>query len=127
MEPFSPLHAKRKINRLMSFFGSQLSKRWFTEELFSGLLRLRGMECNSPSSYAEAFFCRKARAGVRRRPADRRAVTPQVILGGRLGGQGLALLNHRAIGTRPLLGCCNVGGRHPGYEVRSPLGRGDLQ
>jgi LmbE family N-acetylglucosaminyl deacetylase len=54
-----PLH-QRKIDHLMSHFGSQLSKRWFKEELFLSLLRLRGMECNSPSSYAEAFFCRKA-------------------------------------------------------------------
>ena len=44
----------------MRYFGSQNSKRWFKEELFSSVLRLRGMECNSPSSYAEAFFCRKA-------------------------------------------------------------------
>jgi LmbE family N-acetylglucosaminyl deacetylase len=51
---------RRKIDHLMSYFGSQLSKRWFKEELFSSLLRLRGMECNSPSLYAEAFFCRKA-------------------------------------------------------------------
>ena len=51
---------RRKIDHLMSHFGSQGSKRWFKEELFSSLLRLRGMECNSPSSYAEAFFCRKA-------------------------------------------------------------------
>jgi len=51
---------QRKIDHLMSHFGSQRSKRWFREELFSSLLRLRGMECNSPSSYAEAFFCRKA-------------------------------------------------------------------
>jgi LmbE family N-acetylglucosaminyl deacetylase len=52
--------SRRKIDHLMSHFGSQHSKRWFQEELFSSLLRLRGMECNSPSSYAEAFFCRKA-------------------------------------------------------------------
>jgi LmbE family N-acetylglucosaminyl deacetylase len=51
---------RRKIDHLMSHFSSQLSKRWFKEELFLSLLRLRGMECNSPSSYAEAFFCRKA-------------------------------------------------------------------
>jgi LmbE family N-acetylglucosaminyl deacetylase len=50
---------QRKIDHLMCHFSSQLSKRWFKEELFSSLLRLRGMECNSPSSYAEAFFCRK--------------------------------------------------------------------
>jgi LmbE family N-acetylglucosaminyl deacetylase len=51
---------RRKIDHLMQYFGTQRSKRWFQEDLFSGLLRLRGMECNSPSSYAEAFFCRKA-------------------------------------------------------------------
>jgi LmbE family N-acetylglucosaminyl deacetylase len=51
---------RRKIEHLMSHFGSQRSKRWFAEDLFSGLLRLRGMECNSPTSYAEAFHCRKA-------------------------------------------------------------------
>jgi LmbE family N-acetylglucosaminyl deacetylase len=51
---------RRKIDHLMNHFGSQVSKRWFKEELFASLLRLRGMECNSPSSYAEAFFCRKA-------------------------------------------------------------------
>jgi LmbE family N-acetylglucosaminyl deacetylase len=54
---------RRKIDHLMGHFGSQRSKRWFTEELFSSMLRLRGMECNSPSSYAEAFFCRKAVLG----------------------------------------------------------------
>jgi LmbE family N-acetylglucosaminyl deacetylase len=58
--PLSEGLSRRKIDHLMSHFGSQRSKRWFREELFSSLLRLRGMECNSPSSYAEAFFCRKA-------------------------------------------------------------------
>jgi LmbE family N-acetylglucosaminyl deacetylase len=52
--------SRRKIAHLMDHFGSQQSKRWFREDLFSGLLRLRGMECNSPSAHAEAFFCRKA-------------------------------------------------------------------
>ena len=58
--PLSEDLSRRKIEHLVSHFGSQRSKRWFQEDLFSGLLRLRGMECNSPSSYAEAFFCRKA-------------------------------------------------------------------
>jgi LmbE family N-acetylglucosaminyl deacetylase len=52
--------SQRKIDHLMDHFASQQSKRWFREDLFSGLLRLRGMECNSPSAHAEAFFCRKA-------------------------------------------------------------------
>jgi LmbE family N-acetylglucosaminyl deacetylase len=51
---------ERKIDHLMRFFGTQRSKRWFQEDLFASLLRLRGMECNSPTTYAEAFFCRKA-------------------------------------------------------------------
>ena len=51
---------RRKIDHLMKHFASQVPKRWFKEDLFSGLLRLRGMECNSPTSYAEAFYCRKA-------------------------------------------------------------------
>jgi LmbE family N-acetylglucosaminyl deacetylase len=54
---------QRKIDHLMGHFDSQHSKRWFTAELFSSILRLRGMECNAPSSYAEAFFCRKAVLG----------------------------------------------------------------
>jgi LmbE family N-acetylglucosaminyl deacetylase len=51
---------QRKIAHLMTHFASQLPKRWFKEDLFSGLLRLRGMECNSPTSFAEAFYSRKA-------------------------------------------------------------------
>jgi LmbE family N-acetylglucosaminyl deacetylase len=50
---------RRKIEHLMTHFDTQLSRRWFTEDLFSGLLRLRGMECNSPSNFAEAFYSRK--------------------------------------------------------------------
>ena len=54
---------RRKLDHLMGHFGSQATKRWFKEDLFSGLMRLRGMECNSPTSYAEAFYCRKAVLG----------------------------------------------------------------
>jgi len=48
-----------KVRHLMEAFPSQRSKRWFEEETFVSLLRLRGMECNAPSGYAEAFYCRK--------------------------------------------------------------------
>jgi LmbE family N-acetylglucosaminyl deacetylase len=58
--PLDESLCRTKIDHLMKHFASQSSKRWFKEELFSALLRLRGMECNSPSSYAEAFYCRKA-------------------------------------------------------------------
>jgi len=53
----------RKINLLMAHFASQRSKHWFDEETFRGLARLRGMECRSPSRYAEAFVARKLLLG----------------------------------------------------------------
>jgi LmbE family N-acetylglucosaminyl deacetylase len=49
----------RKVELLLGRFRSQLDRRWFTEDLFRSLLRLRGMESNSPSGQAEAFYCRK--------------------------------------------------------------------
>lgn len=61
--PIDEALCRRKIEHLMTHFGSQRSKRWFKDDLFSGLLRLRGMECNSATSYAEAFYCRKATLG----------------------------------------------------------------
>lgn len=50
----------RKVEYLMEAFKSQQSKAWFEPETFMSLMRLRGMECNSASGYAEAYFCRKA-------------------------------------------------------------------
>ena len=49
----------RKIELLLEHFPSQSGKHWFTDDLFRGLARLRGMEANSPTRYAEAFRCRK--------------------------------------------------------------------
>ena len=59
---FVPLDAearKKKVSYLMEAFQSQRSKRWFQEDTFFSLMRLRGMECNAPSGHAEAFYCRK--------------------------------------------------------------------
>lgn len=50
---------QRKIENLLECFPSQHSKAWFTAETFSALMRLRGIEANSPDMYAEAFHCRK--------------------------------------------------------------------
>jgi len=50
---------ERKIDLLISHFGSQRSKHWFDREMFLGLARLRGMECRAPEGYAEAFVARK--------------------------------------------------------------------
>lgn len=54
---------RRKVAALMTHFKSQLDKPWFDEQTFWALLRLRGMESNSPSKYAEAFYCRKLVVG----------------------------------------------------------------
>ncbi|SDP38181.1 PIG-L deacetylase family protein [Phyllobacterium sp. OV277] len=57
--PLATAVMQRKIELLMKHFGSQRSKDWFDEETFSSLARLRGMECRSPSRFAEAFTTRK--------------------------------------------------------------------
>ena len=34
-------------------------KRWFTEDTFDAMLRIRGIESNAPSGHAEGFYVRK--------------------------------------------------------------------
>ncbi len=51
--------SRRKIDTILGYFQTQEHRHWFSEDLFLSLLRLRGMECNVPSGYAEAFYCRK--------------------------------------------------------------------
>ena len=50
-----------KIELLMTHFGTQRAKDWFDRDLFLGLARIRGMQCRSPSRFAEAFHVRKVR------------------------------------------------------------------
>lgn len=50
----------RKIGILMNSFQSQREKPWFSEEAFRSLARIRGIESNSPSGYAEGFHIKKA-------------------------------------------------------------------
>ncbi len=57
--PLSSELCKKKIRYLLETFQSQRCRGWFREDTFSSLMRLRGMECNAPSGYAEAFYCRK--------------------------------------------------------------------
>jgi len=61
--PLSDDHWRKKIATLMSCFPSQHDKHWFEPETFSALMRLRGIESNAPSGYAEAFYSRKAVLG----------------------------------------------------------------
>jgi LmbE family N-acetylglucosaminyl deacetylase len=49
--------ARRKVELLHTSFPSQKVHDWWDDEVFLGLMRLRGMECRS--RYAEAFDCSK--------------------------------------------------------------------
>jgi len=60
-QPIGEAAAEEKIERLLEHYRSQAGKGWFTADLFRALLRLRGMECRSPSGLAEAFHARKFR------------------------------------------------------------------
>ena len=51
--------AQRKPAHLLEHFVTQRTKPWFTDDVFLALMRLRGMECNAASKYAEAFYSRK--------------------------------------------------------------------
>jgi LmbE family N-acetylglucosaminyl deacetylase len=51
--------AERKVEIILDAFKSQADKQWFSADTFMGLMRLRGIECNAPSGFAEAFYCRK--------------------------------------------------------------------
>lgn len=58
--PLDESICRRKIDTILDAFQSQREKRWFSRELFTAVLRLRGMEANACSGYAEGFYCRKA-------------------------------------------------------------------
>ena len=55
--------ADAKVKALMRYFGTQRNKHWFSEDLFYGLMRLRGVEAASPTPFAEGFHCRKLALG----------------------------------------------------------------
>jgi LmbE family N-acetylglucosaminyl deacetylase len=57
--PLAPEHCERKVALLRKCFPSQAGRTWFTDDTFWALLRLRGVESNAPSRYAEAFHARK--------------------------------------------------------------------
>jgi LmbE family N-acetylglucosaminyl deacetylase len=57
--PVSAADAKAKVDALLDAHRSQRDRDWFKREVFMALLRLRGVECRSPSGYAEAFHGRK--------------------------------------------------------------------
>jgi LmbE family N-acetylglucosaminyl deacetylase len=60
---FGKAVCERKIVLLLRCFKSQNNKHWFTHDTFQGLMRLRGVESNSPGRFAEAFYSRKITLG----------------------------------------------------------------
>jgi LmbE family N-acetylglucosaminyl deacetylase len=55
--------AERKIELLLRHFATQQTRSWFSAQTFRGLMAVRGIECNAPSGFAEAFHLRKAVLG----------------------------------------------------------------
>lgn len=49
----------RKAEALLQHFPSQADKPWFDRETFTSLARLRGVEANSSTGFAEAFHANK--------------------------------------------------------------------
>jgi LmbE family N-acetylglucosaminyl deacetylase len=56
--PVSAELGRRKVSLLNEHYQSQLDRDWWDEEMFLGLMRIRGMECRN--RYAEAFLASKA-------------------------------------------------------------------
>lgn len=57
--PLDQAVCRRKIELLMEGFPTQAGRQWFTPDTFWAMLRIRGIECNSPTCFAEGFGCRK--------------------------------------------------------------------
>ena len=55
---------QRKCDILAECFPSQAKRSWFSRETFEAIARLRGIECNAPEGFAEAFFGRKLRVAL---------------------------------------------------------------
>jgi LmbE family N-acetylglucosaminyl deacetylase len=51
--------AARKVALLQAKFPSQRQRPWFRADTFWSVMRLRGIESNSPTGYAEGFYVRK--------------------------------------------------------------------
>lgn len=57
--PLSSETVERKITHLLEAFPSQRDRSWFNADTFRAVLRLRGIESNATSGFAEGFTARK--------------------------------------------------------------------
>jgi LmbE family N-acetylglucosaminyl deacetylase len=61
--PLTSEIANDKLDHLLKAFPTQANRSWYRRDVFQGLLHLRGIECQSPSGFAEAFHASKLRLG----------------------------------------------------------------
>ena len=57
--PLTREQMRQKCDMLLECFPSQHPRQWFTRDTFEAIARLRGIECNAPEGFAEAFYGRK--------------------------------------------------------------------
>ena len=57
--PLDKTICQQKVESIIDAFTTQNTKQWFAGDTFWSLLRLRGLECNSPTRFAEGLYCRK--------------------------------------------------------------------
>ena len=79
---------RRKWECLRDHYRSQAAHHWFSEDTFRGLMRLRGVESNAASGFAEAFRARKLvvdLAGTPSEPASASSAGVPAIAGARDG------------------------------------------
>jgi LmbE family N-acetylglucosaminyl deacetylase len=57
--PLTRAELQRKCDVVTECFPSQAKKTWFSRDTFEAIARLRGIECNAPEGFAEAFYGRK--------------------------------------------------------------------
>lgn len=55
----TPAQVERKIAILWAAYATQRAKRWFTDETFRAMMRLRGIESGGESGWAEGFHASK--------------------------------------------------------------------
>jgi len=61
--PLSTTQMADKLDHLSRHFPSQHGKHWYDQDMFSGLMRLRGVESLAPDGYAEAFHATRISLG----------------------------------------------------------------
>jgi LmbE family N-acetylglucosaminyl deacetylase len=57
--PLDEAVARRKVDLILRNYATQAGKGWFRAETFEAMLRLRAVECNASTGWAEAFHGRK--------------------------------------------------------------------